>query len=97
MNCTPGVTYLVDTKDFCRLSSVPEFIVLTANSIFSTVICLVGLAVFDKLEFFGFYEFPWAFRLLLCFQLMMQRKCVLHKCHTDLASQHVLPCTSIAS
>lgn len=58
---------------------------LWANCIFSSVICLVGLAVIDKTEFFGFYKFPWAFRWnLSSLQLLLPPLCaVLH--HSTLA------------
>ena len=56
INCTPQVTFIVDTQDFCAQLSLSEAIVVVTYLVFATVGCLAGLAVFDKMDFFGFYK-----------------------------------------
>ena len=56
INCTPQLTFYADTMDFCAQLSLYEAVLVVVYLIFATVGCLTGLAVFDKLDFFGFYK-----------------------------------------
>lgn len=56
INCTPQLTFYADTMDFCAQLSLYEAVLVVAYLIFATVGCLTGLAVFDKLDYFGFYK-----------------------------------------
>lgn len=56
INCTPQLTFYADTREFCAQLSLYEAILVVIYLIFATVGCLCGLAVFDKLDYFGFYK-----------------------------------------
>lgn len=56
INCTPQLTFYADTRDFCAQLSLYEAILVVVYLIFATGGCLLGLAVFDKLDYFGFYK-----------------------------------------
>lgn len=47
---------MVDTHKFCVRFSRPEGILVCIYTIFALVGCLTGLAIFDKRDYFGFYE-----------------------------------------
>ena len=56
VNCTPQLIFSADTQKFCKASSRFELILTCTYMAFAVVCCLTCLAVFDKLDFFGFFQ-----------------------------------------
>ena len=55
-NILPGLVFNADTSRFCKPVFWPELALTCIYSAFATATCLTGLALYDKLDYFGFYE-----------------------------------------